>query len=219
MHTLHTIFLIIHITFGAFGLITGSINILRRKGDRMHARIGLAFFYSMLVTGMSALILSFIHPNAFLAIIGVFTIYMVCTGYRYIRLRMTEVNNAARSMDWALTIGMAIAGILFFILGLLQFFKGNFFGVVYTAFGMVGWLFVKADVSNYREQAKHRNYWLLAHLQRMTGAYIAALTAFLVVNSNALMAWVPGWVFWLLPTAILTPFIIRWSNNYGVLKS
>jgi hypothetical protein len=50
----------------------------------------------------------------------------------------------------------------------------------------------------------------------MIGAYISALTAFLVVNLHG--DYIPGFVAWLLPTALLVPFIVRWSRQYSKLK-
>ena len=93
MESLFTLLLIVHIANGATGLIAGTINLIRRKGDLLHKRIGLVFTYAMILAGISAIVLSILHPNHFLTIVGVFTVYMVSTGYRYIRLRLTEVDN------------------------------------------------------------------------------------------------------------------------------
>jgi len=82
-----------------------------------------------------------------------------------------------------------------------------------VTFGLLGLLFVRQDFQNYRGKAKAKNYWLLAHLQRMTGAFIAALTAFLVVNAQHLPNQIPGFIYWLLPTLIFTPLIISWSRK------
>ena len=219
MDTLFTFFLIVHIVNGSIGLIAGTINLLRRKGDSFHRRVGLIFVVTMLLTGSSAIVLSFLHPNHFLMIVGVFTIYMVSTGYRYIRLRLTEVDNDPKALDWFLTGLMGIAGIIFIGFGAMQLIAQEMFGLVYLTFGVIGLFFVRRDLMNYRGKVAARNYWLLAHLQRMIGSYIAALTAFLVVNANNITPVIPGFVYWLMPTAILTPLIILWSRKYEVKKS
>ena len=59
---------------------------------------------------------------------------------------------------------------------------------------------------------------MLAHLQRMTGSYIAACTAFLVVNLDKVKIPIPPVIAWLLPTMILTPLIIKWSRERGHIK-
>lgn len=216
MDTLFTFFLLLHIVNGTTGLIAGTINLIRRKGDPLHRRIGVVFVIAMLLTGSSAIVLSFLHPNHFLLIVGIFTIYMVSTGYRYIRLRLAEVDNDPKTLDWLLTGLMGITAVAFIVFGSWQLYGKVIFGIVYLVFGVIGLLFVRRDLKNYRGKPDHRNYWLLAHLQRMIGAYIAALTAFLVVNSDSFPLTIPGYVYWLLPTVILTPLIVIWSRNYQV---
>lgn len=212
---LFNILLPIHIISGGMGLVLGTANLVRRKGDPPHRRIGRLFAAAMLVAGSSAILLSIIHPNYFLTVVGIFTVYMVGTGHRYILLRLREVDNDPRQLDWALTIGMCIAIIFFLVLGIGQLVQKNMMGIAYLVFGFIAFRFVKADFDNYRSRPSHQNYWLLAHLQRMTGGYIAALTAFLVVNADRFPDLIPSVVYWLLPTIILTPMIIKWSRQYG----
>ena len=170
----------------------------------------------MLTTGLSALVLSILHPSHFLFIVGVFTIYLVATGNRYIYLKLLGFNQRPAILDWTITLAMLVVGIIFIGLGLKQLISQNTFGIVFIVFGGLGLFFVKTDWANYRGKLQAKNYWLLAHLQRMTGGYIAALTAFLVVNAKYFPQELPGIIFWLLPTVILTPMIIRWSNKYRI---
>jgi len=77
------IVLILHIVGGTFGLLTGSINIARKKGDKNHKRIGKLFYVSMLTAVISSLVLSYLNPNYFLFMVGLFTLYMVVSGQHY----------------------------------------------------------------------------------------------------------------------------------------
>ena len=218
MENVFKIFLVLHIAGGTLGLITGTINLIRRKGDRIHKRTGKVFMYSMLTAGFSSLVLSILHPNYFLFMIGIFTLYMIATGKRYINMKLSGGTQKATRVDWGITIVMLAAAVLFIGLGIKILTKPNFFGTVFIVFGTLGLLFVKLDFVNYQGRSRAKNYWLLAHLQRMTGAYIASLTAFLVVNAKYFPEYMPAALFWLLPTAILVPFIIRWSRKYEVRK-
>lgn len=148
--------------------------------------------------------------------VGVFTIYLVGTGKRYIYLKMLGSGQRPAILDWIITTGMLLAGLLFIGLGLRNVLGGNTFGLVFIVFGAIGLLFVKADLGNYKGRIKEKNYWLLAHLQRMTGAYVAAITAFLVVNANYSPIALPPAVLWLLPTVVLTPFIFKWTKRYRI---
>ena len=62
------------------------------KGRKRHRKIGLLFVTGMMLTVGSALLMAQIKPNPFLFIIGVFTIYLVGTADRYIKLKQTLVN-------------------------------------------------------------------------------------------------------------------------------
>jgi len=213
MNTIFKVFLILHVIGGSLGLFSGMINIIRRKGDKNHKIVGKVFFVSMLAAGISSLILSYLHPNSFLFMVGVFTLYMVSSGQRY--LTEKQINNFSPNIiDWTITILMCLAGLLFVILGASAILKSNLFGVVYIVFGGLGLLFVGQDYINYNNKSRIKNYRLLAHLQRMTGSFIAALTAFLVVNAKYLPDVIPSILYWLLPTLVLTPYIIHWSLKY-----
>jgi uncharacterized membrane protein len=213
---LFQLFLMLHIAGGTAGLITGTINLVRKKGDKNHKLVGKIFTYGMLIAGVSSLVLSVLHPSYFLFIVGVFTIYLVGTGNRYIYLKMLGVNQQPSFLDWAITIGMLITAVLFIVTGVIYLVNQNNFGIVLLIFGILALRFTKTDIENYRGKARVKNYWLLVHLQRLTGAYIAAITAFLVVNAKYAPVELPPVLVWLLPTAILLPLIIMWSKRYKI---
>jgi hypothetical protein len=53
-------------------------------------------------------------------------------------------------------------------------------------------------------------HWWYNHIGGMGGGYIATVTAFVVVNVKMN----PGWILWLLPTAIGAPIIYRTVAHY-----
>ncbi len=205
------ILLAIHITGGGLSLVLGSYAMLAKKGGRRHKAIGNIYFYAMLTASLVSLVMAALHPNYFLFIIGVFTAYMLLTGKRYLGKKSTA---DVTRVDWLITITMLIFALAFLGLGISYLLGGSLFGIVLAVFGITAGLFVSVDYRNYSGRSMLKNYWLTAHFQRMIGSYIASATAFLVVNNQVL----PGVVAWLLPTAILTPLIVRWSKKYGVPK-
>ena len=218
METIFRIFLIIHIIGGATGLLTGIFNMIAKKGDSRHRTVGKIFLFAMLTTGLSSLVLSTINPSLFMFMVGIFTVYMLGTGNRYLHLKMLNENQKPKIIDWTLTIAMMLAGVLFIGIGALSVLKSNLFGLVFITFGFIGLLFVRHDFKNYTGKSHLLNYWLSEHLQRMIGAFIASTTAFLVVNAKYLPESIPLVLYWLLPTIIFTPLIIRWANKYEVKK-
>jgi uncharacterized membrane protein len=208
---LFKLLLIFHITGGTISLVTGFIILLSKKGDRRHRLIGTVYFYAMLTASLIAMPMCYLHPNAFLFIISVFTMYMLLTGKRYIRMKKEQ---KVGMNDWILTTVMACTGLLFLFFGLKRLLRGDTFGIVFLVFGSISLSFCFQDYINFTGKSKVKNFYLITHLQRLIGSYIAAVTAFIVVNNTIL----PAVVAWLLPTVLLVPLLIKWSRQYKVLK-
>lgn len=208
---LFKLLLMLHIIGGSFSLLLGSYIMIVKKGDAQHKFLGNIFFYSMLVAALVALPMSYLHPNYFLFIIGIFTTYMLISGKRYLRIKNSQ---DVTIIDWSLTGVMLLFGFGFISLGVWNVVKGFYFGFVFLAFGFISLTFVYSDWKNYLGKSAFKNFGLSAHLQRMIGSYIASATAFLVVNNKIL----PSIVAWLLPTVILAPLIFKWSKQYSIKK-
>lgn len=212
MDILFETILVLHIVAGTLGLSSGTVNIIKKKGGNVHRIVGDIFLYSMLTVSVSAFALSIIHPNYFLFIVGVFTLYLVGSGTRYLHLKQLGNKQKAHFIDWTLTYFMLAFGLAFVVLGIYHLVGKNIFGIVFIALGGVGLRMVKADFTNFRGKSKIKNVWLTAHIQRIMGAYTSAITAFIVVNNQIL----PGYIAWLLPGLILTPLIFKWTRKYQV---
>lgn len=213
--SIFNILLTIHIIGGVLGLVCGIINIVRKKGDKTHKLVGKGFLYGMLTAGAASFILAILHPSPFLFMVGVFSVYLVGSGQRYLSLK--ELNKGQKPMfiDYALSIFMFIAGVLFIGFGVSTLIKSNEFGIVYIVFGSLGLRFVHRDFNNFRGKVKYVNYWLLEHIGRMSGGFIASVTAFLVVNGRY-FPFIPDALLWLLPTILIVPLIVKWSVKSAV---
>jgi uncharacterized membrane protein len=209
--TIFKILLVIHILGGFASLLVGGYVMVAKKGDKMHKKIGKVYFWAMLIAALVAIPMSFIRPNYFLFLISIFTLYMLLTGVRYLHKKKLEDVNL---IDWGLMLTMLSFGLAFIIFGVLNILKNNYFGSVFIVFGGISLLFSYQDFRNFKGNSQFKNYFLIVHLQRMTGAYVASLTAFLVVNNTFL----PSIVAWLLPTFALTPLLIFWTKKYKISK-
>ena len=209
MLTLYQILLVLHIAAGTLSLITGSLNMILPKGGKRHQKIGRVFVTGMMLTGGSALFMAQIKPNPFLFIIGVFTIYLVGTADRYIKL----TQNKPLLIDWVYTLGMFVFGSIFIIWGVITLTKSDGMGAVMLVFGSIGLYSVYQDINNYKGEAKHRNYRLLTHIGRMVGGFTATVTAVLVVNAQYIPLNIPAALYWLAPTLIFTPLSIYWIRQ------
>lgn len=215
MELLFKIILVIHIITGSIGLFTGTINIIRKKGDEPHRLIGQFFVYGMLINAVAGFIMSILHENLFLLIIAVFSFYMTATGQRILFLKRLDKWQSPKLIDWIVTFTMMFFGTLFIIYGVYLKIVDVNLGTVLIVFGTISILMTRKDIMLYKGVTTVKNYWLLIHIQRMIGAYIASLTAFLVVNNTYL----PPMLAWLLPTIILVPLIFYWSKKKAIPKS
>jgi uncharacterized membrane protein len=213
MDLMYKIALALHITGGSVGLIIGTIVILLSKADKRHKHLGKVFNYGMLTAGFSAILLSIIHPNLFLMMVAVMTIFSVISGNRYLKLKKLDKGQKPKWVDWANIICLTIAAVGFIVVGVQQVIGENNFGIVYLVFGFGSLNAVRVDFLNFNGKTQPNKYWLLLHLQRMMGAYIASFTAFVVVNAHHIPLNIPGIVYWLLPTAIFMPLILFWLRK------
>ena len=204
--------LFVHIVCGSVSLLLGGYVVATKKGGKLHRICGNIYFICMLIAAIMSLGLSYLHPNYFLFIVGVFTAFMLLSGRRYIRKKYIS---DVKWFDWLLMWTMLLFSSGFFGFGGYNLVRGNDFGIVFLAFGAISLLFVAQDYRNFTGRSKIVNCWLVTHLQRMIGSYIASLTAFLVVNNTLL----PSTMAWLLPTAVMVPLIIFWSRKNRVVNN
>jgi uncharacterized membrane protein len=210
---MHRVFLVLHIISGAVGLIAGTYAMIRRKGDRSHRITGQVFYYAMLGAAISAIALSLINPNTFLGMLGVFTLYLNLTGRRYVVASRT--GNTGDITDWLLSLFMMCFALALVFSGLRAVVSSNSFGIVSVVFGLISLFMIAGDFRNYRPKTISNPVAIKSHLQRMCATYIASLTAFIVVNfPKGLLDVSLNFIPWLVPTVVVTPFIVKWSKRY-----
>jgi hypothetical protein len=201
MNVVYNILLYTHIISGGLALISGSIAMLTKKGQKVHRSSGKIFFYSMLVVCFSAIGISIIKALSFLLMIGIFALFQNYFGFRAIKNKQLVYEN----IDKAMLITASINSI-FMLISLVPVLM--IFGAI-SAFLCVGQ--IKLFVVTLKKQEVSKTLWLRQHIGMMMGAYIATLTAFLVVNVKNFQ---PGWLIWLAPTAVLVPLMIYWTRKY-----
>lgn len=206
MEIAYKIFLGIHILSGFTALVTGFIAIVAQKGAKVHKITGLTFFIGMIMVCVSAISISLMKENRFLLHIGIFSFYLVYSGYRSVRNKCLNPS----IMDWMLLFTA-------FVNCLVMVLSGH---LVLMVFGVLGASLAAQDAKLFYDIIRHKeilkSQWLLRHISTMLGGYIATFTAFLVVNVSLESA---PWLPWLLPTIIGTPLIAKWTRKYQPKKS
>ena len=196
--------LFLHILAGVSALAAAGVAVGSAKGGRLHRRSGNAYTLAMVFVGLSALVLSVVHPNPFLFAVGVFSLYLVFTGWRAAIIR----DGKPRRLDHAGGTVMALAG-----LGMLGWgAQGMLAGsgaqpVILLAFGSIGLTMALADWRDWARGPIAGKARIARHLGRMLGATVATITAAGVVN----LGFLPDLVVWLGPTALIIPVIFWWT--------
>lgn len=203
------IFITLHAIAGGISLIAGTISVIAKKGGKLHKKSGKVFFYGMMVAGLSGIGASVFpnHYNPFLFVVGLFSIYLVLSGYRalgFIRIRDRKALQSDILLAWA----MIIIGFLMILFGIYIIVKGAMIGSVLIVFGLIGGLNGYNDLRAFKDLKTLRKKAIRLHIGKITGGYIAAFTAFLVVNDV-----LPSIMSWLLPTAFGFIFITYWQRK------
>lgn len=196
--------IIIHAALGGIALLAGLIAIISKKGQPTHKKSGIVFYYAMITSGASAIVIALMpkHENPFLIAVGVFSLYFVIGGYR--ALRFKSMTSSIKN-DKILSIIMLITGVLMILLPLVISQSIN---LVLLIFGIIGILFALRDLKLYQNREQLKKGWLKLHLGKMLGGYISATTAFVVVNG-----FFPGIYNWFIPSVIGTIYITYWMKK------
>ena len=194
------ILIYIHAAFGGIALLAGLVSIIAKKGKNIHRKSGLIFFYSMMLSGIIAMIVAVLpnHESPFLFAVGIFSLYFVLTGNRALNFKRKKPD---LKIDKLISIIMITTGVLMILLPIILTKSINIVLVVYA---IVGIIFSVSDLILFRNPERLRKGWLKLHLGKMLGGYISATTAFVVVNE-----FFPSFYGWFIP-GIVGGFVIAY---------
>jgi hypothetical protein len=205
IETFLKVMLVIHIAGGTLALITGLGAMLTKKGGKTHRNFGKAYFWSMTLVFIGALALALGHTKTFLLMVAFFSYYMTVRGYRILYLKDLSKGQRPNYVDWIITGVSGIFIVFLFIWGIYVLMAGEFMGIVGLVFGAVGSTFLYQDFKNFFGPPPEKMHWWYGHIASMGGSYIAAVTAFVVVNFYIGQL---NFVLWILP-GMVGGFLIR----------
>lgn len=199
----------IHAPLGGIALLTGGISLLAKKGNNVHKKSGKIFFFSMLLSAISAFIISVLpnHESPFLFSIGLFSTYFLISGLRSLKFKQKELQ---LKTDKIIAYFITLTGIVMILYPMVLYSKLN---IILTVFGVVGIVFGLRDLKLFKDSKKLKKSWLKLHLGKMTGGYISAVSAFFVVNQI-----LPGILNWFVPGIIGSGYITYWMIKQNKKK-
>ena len=208
--------LVVHIAAGSLALASMWIPLFARKGGTVHRRAGWVFVVCMAAIAATAVILAagrvFLDGSPAAQQMGVFLLYVavltssaVSSGVRALRFKL----RTTRHRHWW-DLGMA---------GLLTISSVGVaaFGIaqrqpLFVAFSLIGLINGPASLRYWLSPPTARMHWWFAHMNGMLGGCIAAITAFVVVNSGR--PGQPQLVAWLAPGIAGSIAIRIWTRYY-----
>ena len=189
-------------------MLCSALSVLSEKGKWFHVLSGRTYFGCMAVIFLTAIPMSIISSNVFLFLIAIFSFYLAFAGMRFARNR----KGVATIIDWIAVSLMILSGLGMLILAVIYFSNNNSQYIVLLVFGFLAIALGYADFKSYKNKTVTGKERISRHLTNMMGGTIAVVTAVLVVNPP----FEPEWIWWVLPTALITPVIFWW--NAKVLK-
>jgi uncharacterized membrane protein len=202
---------LLHVVFGTVALLVAPAAVIARKGGRWHQRWGTAFMAAMAVVLFSAGFLWQAKGHLFLVPLGTVSGYLVFSGYRSVLRRRRRRPDPLQDRIDIAAAGIAVAAGL---------------GVIYLAgtastplmfsirpalvgIGAIAICFAANEVLGFAAP-RMRVGWLLGHLAGMIASYIAAATAFIVINAHD----VPMMLRWLVPSLVGGSAIVAYTLRY-----
>ena len=201
------ILIYIHAFFGGLGLLAGFGSIIVKKGSVLHKKMGNLFSIGMITSSLISLPIAWMpkHENLFLFLIGIFTIYLVLTGNRALKLKKEK---SAFPADVLISGGMILFSCIMIAMGTYRIINSLSNSILYLFFGGAALFLSIRDFRFYKKLDKVKNVQLLAHSGKMIGALIASVTAFIVAGLS-----LDNLISWILPTVLGTFYIIYWKRK------
>jgi hypothetical protein len=212
--------LIVHVSAGCLGILSGAAALSVRKGERLHRAFGTVFFFSMLVVSALAVYLAiFVPPTAAggappsaSVSIGILTFYLVSTAW--MTVRRTE-GSIGRFEKGALLVALGVtAALLIFGLHAASMpmarpgeYVPYFIFASFAAFAAVGDLkmILRRGISGVRRVARH--------LWRMCFALFFAASFFFVGQQKVMPVYMHGspllLALGMAPLLVMTFWLIR----------
>ena len=199
------ILLVIHVLAGTIALLCSAIAVSSEKGKKFHVLSGKTYFWCMVGIFLTAIPMSIINSNIFLFLIAIFSFYLAFAGMRFAKNR----KGIATTIDYIAVSLMILSGLGMWVLAVIYFINENSQYITLLVFGFIALALGCADYISHKNKAAIGKERIAKHLINMMAGTIAVITAVLVVNVNI----EPIWIWWLLPTAVITPIIFYWNKK------
>ncbi|HZP68088.1 MAG TPA: hypothetical protein VFB32_17430 [Rudaea sp.] len=168
--------LTLHIAGGGAGILSGVVAIFARKGNALHIAAGRAFFASMLLMAIMAVVLSVMIRERANVVGGIFAAYLVATAWMAVRRAPGTIGRFEYAACFV-AIGCALADFSFGI-DVVRGARDRDGPVLYFVFAAIIALAATLDVSMIRRGGLVGVQRIARHLWRMSFALFFATGSF-----------------------------------------
>lgn len=209
LHFAAALLLWAHIAGGTVGILSGWTAIVARKGGKAHRMAGHAFFVSMLfMAGIGGAVAPFL-PDAKLTntTAGVFTFYLVASGWATVRRRAGTVGRFEKA---AVVVPFGVAALGLYLVWLaMQNGKAGAYATIYI-FAAFAALAAACDLRMIRDGGVIGAARTTRHLWRMTLALFVATGSFFIGQQDNLPEAVQGTVWPVIPVLGVVALLVYW---------
>lgn len=199
----------LHVALGTVAVVGMVVAWFTKKGSPWHRRAGQAYVLGMAGAISVSFFVSVATQNVMLFLIGLFSAYLVFTGYRTAAAR----DSVRTRLDQGVTVFVLLVAMIMFAYALYSFRSELSTAVILVVFGAIGFSFAFSDYKRGAFWPKGRDRIVL-HLNRMGGANIATITAVFVVNVQTN----PAFIAWMVPSVIGGFLINYYSKSFSFSK-
>ena len=199
-----------HAFFGSLGLLAGFASVIFKKGSPKHKLSGKIFSYSMILSSTLSLPICWLpkHENPFLFLIGIFTIYLVLSGNRIL---LFQKRLYPTFIDKLISGTLLVGSIIMIGLGGYYIYHAQYGGILYLIFGPLALIMSLRDFKFFKDLDTSKI--IKFHIGKMTGAFGASITAFLVAGVR-----LNGLIYWVLPSIVMAIYMVYWFKKIGKSK-
>ena len=201
--------IVVHVLLGAVAFLVGGITLMSKKGSELHKRSGRLFYNSMVVSVALTLVVAVApnHISPTLFHIGILSLYFLIGGKRSISFKQ-----AGHTFNFDRLIAVTVLLVSLFIIAYSISEEGRV-NPLRMVFGSIGAVFAGVDLWLFKRPDAIKKKWLLLHLSKMIGGYIAAVTAFFVAQNL-----LSGYFNWFVPTFVGVAYLLYWCLKLSPLK-
>jgi uncharacterized membrane protein len=212
----------LHIAAGTLALVAGFAALAIRKGSPIHARAGTIFFASMLVMTLSGAVIAAVRAEPGTGVIGLFTAYLVATGWAAAHRR----DGQARGLERAGLAAALACVALFATLAILSTLSptgkiDSLPAPIHYIYGALAALAAWYDLAFIRRGRLTGAQRLARHVWRISTALLIAALSFFLGQQDEFPKWMQGSpVFFLPPLSVLAVMLfwlvrLRFGKRFG----